>query len=110
MSDTITNLFHGEGNPRNSEGAFVELKDGDSVRLHTLQRRKLGGCCNGGYRRTDIVGRRSDMGRLEIDFRESRAECDERVAVAVAGWPYIVDFLGEKLAGTDSETAPQRAG
>ena len=35
MSDTITNLFHGEGNPRNSEGAFVELKDGRILFAYT---------------------------------------------------------------------------
>ena len=35
MGDMITNLFHGEGNPRNSEGAFVKLKNGDILFVYT---------------------------------------------------------------------------
>ncbi len=39
MEDVVTNLFHGEGNPRNSEGAFVKLKDGRLMFVYTRYNR-----------------------------------------------------------------------
>ena len=58
MSDTITNLFHGEGNPRNSEGAFVELKDGRILFAYTRYK----GASWADAATADIVGRISTDG------------------------------------------------
>ena len=66
MSDTITNLFHGEGNPRNSEGAFVELKDGRILFAYTRYK----GASWADAATADIVGRIStDGGRTWGDWK-----------------------------------------
>jgi len=35
MTDFITNIFHSEGNPRNSEGSMVQLQDGRILFIYT---------------------------------------------------------------------------
>ena len=79
MSDTITNLFHGEGNPRNSEGAFVELKDGRILFAYT--RYKGGSWADAAT--ADIVGRTSSDGGWESFMPEA----SRPTGVCDAGFP-----------------------